>query len=88
MAAADPSRFGSLSAALAILVGLVLITLGLLRMRFVSRFIAAAVQAGFMFGLGLTIIVGQVPKLLGVSKGEGDFFPSCGTCSASSGRST
>ena len=28
-----------------------------------------------MFGLGLTIIVGQVPALLGVSKGEGDFFP-------------
>jgi MFS superfamily sulfate permease-like transporter len=28
-----------------------------------------------MFGLGLTIIVGQVPALLGVSKGGGDFFP-------------
>jgi sulfate permease, SulP family len=24
--------------------------------------------------LALTIIVGQIPKLLGVSKGEGDFF--------------
>jgi sulfate permease, SulP family len=29
---------------------------------------------GFIVGLALTIIVGQVPKLLGVSKGEGDFF--------------
>jgi SulP family sulfate permease len=28
-----------------------------------------------MFGLGLTIIVGQLPALLGVSKGEGNFFP-------------
>ena len=29
---------------------------------------------GFIIGLALTIIVGQVPKLFGVPKGEGDFF--------------
>jgi sulfate permease, SulP family len=51
------------------------VVLGVLHVGFVSRFISASVQAGFMFGLGLTIIVGQVPALLGVSKGEGDFFP-------------
>ena len=51
----------------------------MLHVGFVSRFISASVQAGSMFGLGLTIIVGQVPALPGVSKGEGDFFPSCGT---------
>lgn len=43
-----------------------------------SRFIAAGVQAGFMFGLGLTIIVGQVPKLVGVTTHESDFFPQLG----------
>jgi sulfate permease, SulP family len=75
VALGDAARFGELSAALAILVGVALVALGVLRMGFVSRFISAAVQAGFMFGLGLTIIVGQVPALLGVSKGEGDFFP-------------
>lgn len=52
MAAGDVARFGALAAALAILVGLVLALLGLLHMGFVSRFIAAGVQAGFMFGLG------------------------------------
>jgi MFS superfamily sulfate permease-like transporter len=75
VALGETARFGELSAALAILVGIVLVALGVLHMGFVSRFISAAVQAGFMFGLGLTIIVGQVPALLGVSKGEGDFFP-------------
>ena len=78
MAAGDVARFGALAAILAILVGLVLALLGLLHMGFVSRFISAGVQAGFMFGLGLTIIVGQVPKLLGVPGGEGDFFPQLG----------
>ena len=29
---------------------------------------------GFIVGLALTIIIGQVPKLFGVEKGEGDFF--------------
>jgi MFS superfamily sulfate permease-like transporter len=62
----DTARFGELSAALAILVGLVLVALGVLHVGFVSRFISASVQAGFMFGLGLTIIVGQVPALLDV----------------------
>jgi sulfate permease, SulP family len=75
VALGDPARFRDLSAALAILVGIVLVVLGVLHVGFVSRFISAAVQAGFMFGLGLTIIVGQVPALLGVSKGGGDFFP-------------
>src|SRR5829696_169180 len=74
VALADPERYAVASAALALLVGVVLIGLGLLRMGFVSRFIAAGVQVGFMFGLGLTIIVGQLPKLLGVPSGDGDFF--------------
>ena len=29
---------------------------------------------GFIVGLALTIIVGQVPKLFGVDGGDGDFF--------------
>ena len=29
---------------------------------------------GFIVGLALTIIIGQVPKLFGIEKGEGDFF--------------
>jgi high affinity sulfate transporter 1 len=78
VAVGDAARFAGLSAALAMLVGVVLVALGLLKMGFVSRFIAAGVQVGFMFGLGLTIIVGQLPKLLGVPAGDGDFFGQAG----------
>jgi len=35
-----------------------------------------------MFGLGLTIIVGQLPKLLGVPAGDGDFFAQAGHLAA------
>ena len=64
------------------LVGVVLIGLGQLRMGFVSRFISAGVQVGFMFGLGLTIIVGQLPKLLGIPAGDGDVFAQAGHLAA------
>jgi sulfate permease, SulP family len=78
VAAGDPERFAVASAALAMVVGVVLVALGRLRMGFVSRFIAAGVQVGFMFGLGLTIIVGQLPDLLGVPAGDGDVFAQAG----------
>jgi sulfate permease, SulP family len=69
----DASRAGPLSAALAILVGLTFVILGLARIGFVSRFIPTSVQIGFMFGLGLTILTGQLTKILGVGGVSGSF---------------
>ncbi|HEY8169948.1 MAG TPA: SulP family inorganic anion transporter [Candidatus Limnocylindria bacterium] len=74
MALGDPVRFAALSATLAILCGLALGAFGLLKMGFLSRFIAPSVQAGFMVGLGLTIIAGQIPKLIGTPSVSGDFI--------------
>ncbi len=47
---------------------------GLLRLGFLANFISEPVLKGFIIGLALTIIIGQVPKLFGVDKGDGDFF--------------
>ena len=47
---------------------------GLLRLGFVANFISEPVLKGFIIGLALTIIAGQLPKLFGVEKGDGDFF--------------
>ena len=47
---------------------------GVLRLGFLASFISEPVLKGFIVGLALTIIIGQVPKLLGISKGSGDFF--------------
>ena len=32
-------------------------------------------MTGFLFGLGLTIMVGQLPSLIGVEAGDGNVFP-------------
>jgi anti-anti-sigma factor len=66
--------FATLTAGLAITTGLAALLAGLLRLGFLASFISEPVLKGFIVGLALTIIIGQVPKLFGISKGSGDFF--------------
>jgi sulfate permease, SulP family len=56
------------------LTGLILLIMAVLRLGLLANFISYPVMKGFLFGLALTIIIGQIPKLLGVAKGEGNFF--------------
>ena len=74
LASGNDGRFIALSAALAIVTGLVGLLAGFMRLGFIASFISEPVLKGFIVGLALTIIIGQVPKLLGVDKGEGNFF--------------
>ncbi|GAA4742236.1 SulP family inorganic anion transporter [Gordonia alkaliphila] len=74
MVAGDPVRFAAMSAALAVVTGIVGVLAGLFRAGFIAAFISEPVLKGFIIGLALTIIIGQVPKLLGVDKGSGNFF--------------
>jgi high affinity sulfate transporter 1 len=66
--------FTQLTIGLALVTGLFALAAGLLRLGFLASFISEPVLKGFIIGLALTIIVGQLPKLFGVSKTDGDFF--------------
>ena len=72
--AGNGGQFVATTAALAICVGLAALVAGALRLGFVASFISEPVLKGFIVGLALTIMVGQVPKLFGVESGTGDFF--------------
>ncbi|NKY51462.1 SulP family inorganic anion transporter [Nocardia vermiculata] len=74
MAGADSGRFLALSTGLAIATGIVGLVAGAIRLGFIANFISEPVLKGFIVGLALTIIIGQVPKLFGIHKHEGDFF--------------
>jgi MFS superfamily sulfate permease-like transporter len=74
LAAGGSDAFVQLTITLSLTVGLLAIVAGLLRLGFLANFISAPVMKGFIIGLALTIIVGQLPKLFGVSKDEGNFF--------------
>jgi sulfate permease, SulP family len=74
LAAGGSDVFLQLTITLALVVGILALAAGLCRLGFLASFISEPVLKGFIIGLALTIIAGQVPKLLGVEKGEGDFF--------------
>lgn len=74
LAGADGGRYLALTTALALATGVVGLLAGLLRLGFVASFISEPVLKGFIVGLALVIIIGQVPKLLGIDKHEGNFF--------------
>lgn len=74
LAGADSGHYIALSAALAIATGIAGLLAGLLRLGFIAAFISEPVLKGFIVGLALTIIIGQVPKLFGVDKHDGNFF--------------
>ncbi|ODA73570.1 putative sulfate transporter [Streptomyces sp. AVP053U2] len=64
----------ALTAALAVTVGIAALLAGLLRLGFLANLISEPVLKGFIVGLALTIIAGQLPKLFGVEGGSGNFF--------------
>ncbi len=57
----------ALAGMLALLVGVIEIAMGLGRLGFVADLLSSEVQVGYMNGLAVTIIVGQLPKLCGFS---------------------
>ena len=74
VAAGDTAKFAALSAALALVAALVFVLAGALKAGGIMDFVSNPVMTGFLFGLGLTIAVGQLPKLFGVAGGSGHFF--------------
>jgi sulfate permease, SulP family len=70
--------FLAFTTGLAIATGLAALIAGVLRLGFLASFISEPVLKGFIVGLALTIIIGQVPKLFGVEGGDGDFFQKAG----------
>jgi SulP family sulfate permease len=76
LAAAGSEDFISLTIALAIITGILLIIGGLLRMGVLADFFSKPVLAGFIVGVAITIVVGQLDKLLGYeAEAELAFIP-------------
>jgi high affinity sulfate transporter 1 len=70
----DPARLTAAAATLTALVGVMLGLAALLRLGFVANFISTPVLTGFKAGIGLVIVLDQVPKLLGVHFAKAGFF--------------
>ena len=74
LAAQGTADFNALTSTLAILIGAFFLVFGALRMGWVAAFIPTPVMRGFIEGLVLVTIIGQVPHLLGIRGTSGNFF--------------
>lgn len=70
----DAAALLGAAATLALLVGTILIVAGLLRLGFVANFISEPVLVGFKGGIGVVIVLDQIPKLIGTHIEKGSFF--------------
>jgi hypothetical protein len=66
LAAGDPDRAVAYAAMLALLSGALCIVAGLARFGFITEFLSKPIRYGYLNGIALTVLIGQLPNLLGV----------------------
>lgn len=69
----DPATLLKACAILTLLVGGILVVASSLRLGFIANFISAPVLVGFKAGIGLVIVLDQIPKILGIHLPRGTF---------------
>ena len=67
LSAGDPQRAVVLASAMAIVSGIVCVAAGLVRLGFVTELLSKPIRYGYMNGIALTVLLSQLPKLLGFS---------------------
>ena len=63
----DPVRAATLAAIMALVSGTVLVLAGVARLGFVTELLSKPIRYGYMNGIALTVLISQLPKLLGFS---------------------
>ena len=71
---ADMATYSAYAAALVLVIGVIFLVAGVARLGWVTQFLSKPVMDGFVTGLALFVAVGQLNKLFGVEKGEGNVF--------------
>ena len=67
LAGGNPARAVALAGAMAIVSGAVCIAAGMARLGFITELLSKPIRYGYMNGIALTVILSQLPRLLGFS---------------------
>lgn len=68
----DMSTYSAYAVTLVLVIGVIFLVAGLARLGWVTQFLSKPVMDGFVLGLAIFVAVGQLNKLFGVEKGEGN----------------
>jgi MFS superfamily sulfate permease-like transporter len=74
LAAAGSADYAGLAAALALMVGVILITGGIIRLGWVADLLSRPVITGFLAGISIHIVLSQAPTILGVKSAGGTVY--------------
>lgn len=67
ISAGEPQRAVALAGMMAIVSGVVCVAAGLARLGFITELLSKPIRYGYMNGIALTVLLSQIPKLLGFS---------------------
>ncbi|MET0862662.1 MAG: SulP family inorganic anion transporter, partial [Microbacterium sp.] len=70
----NSSEWVAWTSLVALVCGGMLILARLLRLGFLGDFLSASVLIGFLTGVGISVLTGQLPDMLGIPKGTGNWF--------------
>ena len=74
LAGGDPEHYATLMLGLTVMTGLLYLFAGVIKLGFIANFLSQPILTGYLNGIALLIIVGQVPKLLGYTSTEEKFL--------------
>jgi high affinity sulfate transporter 1 len=74
LAGGDPEHYATLMLGLTVMTGLLFLFAGVVKLGFVANFLSQPILTGYLNGIALLIIVGQIPKLLGYTSAEDEFL--------------
>ncbi|MCK7576558.1 MAG: sulfate permease [Chromatiales bacterium] len=75
LAGGDVEHYRALVIVMTLMVGLIYVVMAVARLGFIASFLSRPILVGYLNGIALLIIVGQLGKLFGLSVAAGDFFP-------------
>lgn len=75
LAAGDSERYLALLTVLSLMTGVLYVVAGIARLGFIANFLSQPILTGYLNGIALIIIVGQLPKLFGYTDDATGFFP-------------
>ena len=70
----DSPQWVALCSLTALVCGALLLLARVLRLGFIGDFLSASVLIGFLTGVGVSVLSGQIPGMLGIPKGTGNWF--------------
>src|SRR5262245_1627509 len=75
LAAGDPARYLAMLPVLTLMTGVLYLIAGVVGLGFIATFLSQPILTGYLNGIALIILVGQLPKLLGYPSEAREFIP-------------